>query len=210
MKLDPLTQITQYLISEVIFNVAYKARVPSPVPKSSCTHDKTSIHRSATEKAAFLGLARYVPIKRQTLSSPEPSLFRRLAGFLRVKSFLAHTHSKQSIARKSFTFEDRAFLTQAREGLEPYFGWLAIKTQTKPQTKPPFPNSNKKPTPEHSNQSQFCKRLSEWWKFGGVPNVSFSQKAHMLTAGTAPRVPSPLQKKVVTNPLHRDRSLLLI
>lgn len=64
------------------------------------------------------------------------------------KLFLTHTYSKQTITRKLFTFEDRSFLTQARECLEPYFRWLAIKTQTKNQTNLPFPNSNKKPTPE--------------------------------------------------------------
>lgn len=46
--------------------------------------------------------------------------------------FLAHTCSKWSIARKLLTFEDKSVLTQAREGLELYFRWQAIKTQTNP------------------------------------------------------------------------------
>lgn len=90
---------------------------------------------------------------------------------------LAHTYSKQSIARKLFSFEDRPFLTQAREGFEPYFRWLAIKTQTKNQTNPSFPNSNKKPTPEHSNWNQFYTIFSGRWNSGRVPSLTFSLKS---------------------------------
>lgn len=111
--------------------------------------------------------------------------------------FLAHTRSKRSIARKLLTFEDRSFLTQAREGLEPYFRWQAIKNRTNPS--PTVARSQ--PQSNTSNRSQFCKILYERWKFGYVPNLNFSPGAHMKTASTVRQVPLTFAKKDCLQPL---------
>lgn len=145
-------------------------------------------------KSCILDLAQYT--HQETENQITRNLALQMACWISEieELFLAHTYSKRSKAKKLLTFEDRSFLTQAREGLEPYFRWQAIKNQTNPS-----------PTVARSQQStvtgaSFARYFLKGGNLAMFPTWIFPQVLTSYLQGQRDRCPHPCRKRLTSTP----------
>ena len=96
-------------------------------------------------------------------------------------------------SQKNPHFWGQVFLMEAREGLEPYFRWIAIKTRMKKQVNVLSPTVTRNQSQNTVTGATSARYFPKGGNLDGFPMWIFFQRAQML-AGTARWVPSPYRR----------------